>query len=1072
MAIKDLVIRSQLIPPRQRRGVLQRPRLGRYLTEVLGYPLTLVQAGTGYGKSTTLATLTEFVDTVCWYTINDPDRDPLLFLAHLICAFGEREPSWCDPALTVLEETGSRVTPEALTPLLNTLTAELDADTVLVLDDYHLVQDVPDISALVERLVDYAPARLHVVISTRQVPPLAGLARWRVKGELLTIGRSELAFTVEEIETLFRDQYGHPLSLQQAEVLAAETEGWVIALQMVWQSLQREAANNVEEILGQLPSTLESLFEYLAQDVLARLPPELQRFLLCSSVLRLMNGPTCDHVLERQGSAATLRRLHEAGLFIVSLGDQVYRYHHLFHDFLRAQLGQEDGQALALHRRAAEYFRGSGQPEETIHHLLEAADLDAAAALIEEIGPRLVGEGRSDSVGNWLAQLPDGARAPHPGLHLLTGDLLRLRALWDEALDEYTMAEQRFARLADQLGRSRALQGQAQVYLDTVRPLMADSLLEAALRLLEPEEHRQETAAILDKLAENKLNLGHPDEAQDLHHEARLLRDQTDPGDLYLEARAMVRTGHLARAQELLQRRATEESRADQARPPRFHRETLLLLSLAHSLQGNTEQARECALEGIAIGRQLGSSFVEAVGYMRLGHAVQLGQRDWETEESREARIEQASAFYVRAIDQVRAFRVLRTQVEPLWGLCRAHGYSGDIASATAHAEQALEIIRRAGDEWMENLILTTLGASLALVGQSAPARPRLAEAAAGFARVGDAFGRSAALLWMALDAWWQGEIDAAMSHVSNLLPVASKRGYDSLLTVPTFLGLDDEQAAIPLLLEARKHAISTPYVERLLAAVGLDEIEYHPGYSLRVRSLGPFDVWRGTELITAREWKREKARQILQLLLTYRGHWFYREQIVEFLWPQLSPDAGERDFKVALNALNHALEPQRPRGMPPFFVTRRGAVYGLNPAAVIKVDAEEFGRLAAGKDVESLRQALSLYEDDYLPDSLYEDWPSAERQRLRHLYLVAAEQLAEQLYQAQEWDQSIQVCHLLLARDDCWEAAYRLLMRSYAALGNQPQVHQVYRECVATLRRELDVEPSAATRTLFEQLA
>ena len=110
MALTDLVIRSQLIPPRQRRGVLRRPRLDARLSEVLDYPLTIVQAGTGYGKSTALASLGSSAAQLSWYTVTDPDRDPLLFLAHLVCAFQPREPDWCQPAMRALEEAGGRVT--------------------------------------------------------------------------------------------------------------------------------------------------------------------------------------------------------------------------------------------------------------------------------------------------------------------------------------------------------------------------------------------------------------------------------------------------------------------------------------------------------------------------------------------------------------------------------------------------------------------------------------------------------------------------------------------------------------------------------------------------------------------------------------------------------------------------------------------------------------------------------------------------------------------------------------------------------------------------------------------------
>jgi DNA-binding SARP family transcriptional activator len=337
---------------------------------------------------------------------------------------------------------------------------------------------------------------------------------------------------------------------------------------------------------------------------------------------------------------------------------------------------------------------------------------------------------------------------------------------------------------------------------------------------------------------------------------------------------------------------------------------------------------------------------------------------------------------------------------------------------------------------------------------------------------VGDSFGQSAAWLWLALDAWRQDDTDQSMRYLSDLLPLAREHSYDALLTQRTFIGLHSEQAAAPLLIEAQKQGIKTEYVRQLLDSMSLEDIEYHPGYALAVRTLGPFAVWRGDEPVTARDWQREKARQIFQLLLTYPRQWFYREQIIDHLWPHLPPDAAERDFKVALNALNRALEPNRPRGAPPLFVVRRRSVYGLNPVARIVVDASEFEQLAASDDIDHLHQALALYEDDYLPDSMYEDWPAAERQRLRHLYLVTAERLARHLLQDKTWEEAIQVCQAILARDNCWEAAYRLLMRAYAAQDNRTQVRSVYQQCVTTLREELAVEPSPTTQALFEKLS
>ena len=1083
MALTDLVVRSQLIPPRQRKGVLRRPRLEARLAAVLDYPLTVVYADTGYGKSTALAALADLVDRLCWYTITEPDRDPLLFLAHLVCAFERQDPAWCEPSLRVLEATGHRVTPETLTPLINALVEDLDSETVLVLDDYHLVADVAEIAALVERLVDYIPPRLHLVLASRYLPSLGALTRWRVKGEALLLTRTDLAFAADEIEALFRGQYSCTLSPAQLESLAVETEGWIIALQMIGHSLKSGTGSNLDRVLDRLPSTLDALFEYLAQDVLARQPAAIQRFLLTTSVLRELEGPACDHLLGVQGSIATLRRLYEYGLFVVSIVDESYRYQRLFHDFLRAQLESTppQGQAQSLHCRAADHFRRMGQPEETVYHLLEAQEHGQAAELIEEIGPSLVELGRFDSLCTWIDRLPAVVCEAHPALNLLMGDVLRLRASFDEALERYFAAEQQYRRQEDRLGCSQALSGQAQVYLDTVRPLKADALLEEALRLLEPQEHRLETAALLDRLAENKLNLGDPDQAQALHHEARLLRAETDPGDVYLEARAMLRTGRLEEGRRLLERRAQEEGQADPSRPQRFHRETLLLLALICALQGDAPTAERCAREGMAIGQRLQSTFVEAVGMMRLGHALQLRKDPPWTERpgmgsaargGERVCLQHARECYERAIERARDFNVTRTFVEPLWGLCRVYGHGGDLVAARRCADEALDIGSRAGDEWICDLVRATMGAGYATHRVPAEARAWLSRAVEGFEQVGDLFGQAAAWLWLALDAWWSGETDRAMRSVGRLLPVVQASGWDELLVRRTFLGLWNDQAALPLLVEARRQGIEASYTGRLLEGLSLADAEVHPGYGLWVRTLGPFAVWRDNILVTDSEWHREKARRLFQLLLTQRGQWLHREQIVEQLWPDLTPEAASRDFRVALNALNRALEPGRARTVPAFFASRRGDLYGLNPAAQIRLDADEFQRLADDDDEEMLRLALSLYEDDYLPECLYEDWSAPQRQRLRDLYLVTAERLARRLLRKKAWDEVISLCETILTRDDCWEAAYRLLMRAHAAAGNRALVQSTYQRCSAALRDGLGIEPSAATKALLEKVS
>jgi DNA-binding SARP family transcriptional activator len=287
----------------------------------------------------------------------------------------------------------------------------------------------------------------------------------------------------------------------------------------------------------------------------------------------------------------------------------------------------------------------------------------------------------------------------------------------------------------------------------------------------------------------------------------------------------------------------------------------------------------------------------------------------------------------------------------------------------------------------------------------------------------------------------------------------------------------------VPLLLEARARRRRPASAARLLSEMGLPHIQAHPGYQLRVQTLGGFRLWRGQAELDAREWRRDKARQLFQLLLTRPGRPLQREEITERLWPSLSPEAANRDFKVALNALYKALEPARPPEAPSAYIAREGATYMLRPEADLWLDAAEFTRLAEaglarleGGRVEealsNLQAALHLYAGDFLPEALYEDWVSAARERLLSLYLRAADRLAGALVDLARFDEALAVCQQVLARDPCWERAYRLMMVAYARQGNRPQALRVYQRCQQVLRDELDVAPSSATIAVYQQVA
>ncbi|MCB0063738.1 MAG: bacterial transcriptional activator domain-containing protein [Caldilineaceae bacterium] len=253
----------------------------------------------------------------------------------------------------------------------------------------------------------------------------------------------------------------------------------------------------------------------------------------------------------------------------------------------------------------------------------------------------------------------------------------------------------------------------------------------------------------------------------------------------------------------------------------------------------------------------------------------------------------------------------------------------------------------------------------------------------------------------------------------------------------------------------------------------------------LYVQTLGGFRVWRQDEEVPTTAWGREKAIHLFQFFITMRRQYVHKEQIMDRLWPDLDLDKGDRDFKVALNSINKALEPEREPRSEPRFVKRYGLAYGID-FEFVWVDTEVMEQLiAAGNhamlnehDKESTAEfaiacydtAVKLYYGDYLPERRYEDWTSAERERLQLLGLNTMTTLADLLLTRNPLE-SIRLTQRVLAIDPVWEDAYRVLMRAFVVQQNRPMALRSYERCVAVLDEEFGIEPLPETTELYERV-
>ncbi len=1069
------ILQTKISPPNLSHRMLHRLRVEQQLLESARYRLTCLQASAGYGKSTALACLAGNQDydiPIIWYQLGREDNNVPTFIQYLLHASLSVFPDLRNVPLQLLRgwdiAQGPLPSQVIIDQFINALN-DLVEPVLFVLDDIHLVLDNEEIALLLDRLISLAPSTVHFLLSSRTPLKLPNLYRWQSQGEVLILDQGTLSFTHQEIKDLYIKQYNYELTLPEIQSLHQQTEGWALALQVIWQSLRSGAVTSVEEALSYQASTMENLFTILIHEVLDKQPEDVQDFLWSSATLRVMTANACDALRQNHDSEAMLEYLLRQDLFVVNLGNGSLRYQHIFHQLLRQQADEE--KKKTWHGRAAAYFAAQGDCESAIYHAFHAKQYDLAAELLIDHGADLLRAGYLDSLGNHLDNLPPEKLLNYPILVNFLGDLARLKSRFQESLGWYEQAESLWRDRGELVEVSRALRGQARVYLDTVNPSRASELLQQALRLSDGTDDRAANARLYELLAENKLNAGKPLEAEIFQQKAKELR-QEGPTVSELQYRVLLRTGKLKEAREKLEIQADDE-REQPVQTPRAHRETLLVLSLIYAFQGEAELAHQTAIEGTQRGLDLKSPFVTAVGHIRQGHALTLlpGEDNYEL-----SRFE-----YQTAVQVSHSLKVPRLRVEAHWGLSRAYGYQGDIERATRYAELAIDIALKAGDEWIASLVRSTMGANLVQAGLYESAAIWLKEAQRGFQECSDPFGTAAVRLWRCLSWFHQGEIERLPGEMKELLVECMQNEYNFLFTRPTLLGPPSEREMIPLLVLARDQEWEGSYARELLKEIGLPDIRVHPGYQLRIHTLGSFIVWRGSSQISKAGWQRTKSRQLFQLLITFRNTPLEREQIFEFLWPGANPEASDRNFKVALSSLYRVLEPNRTAGSESAYIIRDDSRYYLRPEADLWLDVDEFISLVQlGESLQEIspleavaafEKAVDLYLGDFLPDIRYETWAATKREQLSVIYLQTADHLCEHYLASQNPEQVIQLCQEIIAEDNCWERAYRHLMAAYDQLGDHGQVARTYQRCVDALQQELDISPSPETLASFQNL-
>ena len=406
MQKSDLLIRTKLRLPSTRQSLVTRPRLQEQIAQGLRGPFTLIVAPAGFGKTTLVAfCIQDEGMPIAWLSLDKNDNQVERFLNYLVAALHEMDQGIGTEAVQLLTAARQAPSEVVLTNLINDLD-RANYEIALVLDDYQFISN-PAVHEAVAFLLEHCPQTFHLVIATRSDPPLP-LARLRAHGWTVELRAADLSFTEPETAQFLNEVMALRLDAGSVAVLKERTEGWIAGLQMAALSMRDR-----EDMLGFIKNfsgTNRYILDYLLEEVLASQSSEIQRFLLCTSILERLSASLCDALLteKRRESSFILEYLERANLFLVPLDDerQWYRYHHLFADLLRARLDQiYPGLAPQLHARAAAWHEQNSFILEAIHHASLVPDDEMVERLIKQNYLVMMNRGEMSGVRFWMGNL-------------------------------------------------------------------------------------------------------------------------------------------------------------------------------------------------------------------------------------------------------------------------------------------------------------------------------------------------------------------------------------------------------------------------------------------------------------------------------------------------------------------------------------------------------------------------------------------------------------------------------------------------------------------------------------------
>jgi ATP/maltotriose-dependent transcriptional regulator MalT len=1042
---------SKVTLPVRRPAIIHRQRLIDALAAALEHRLTVLSAPAGYGKSTLLLDFAQsWKHPVCWYSLDERDRWLPTFLRYLLCSLRNRFPGiGAELEKALLKD--APLGPQEAIDLLMAALLERQEPFVIVLDDFHFLDDAPEeLKMVLEGWLYRLPAHCHVILAGRTKPQLGILPLMSVRQEVATITFTDFAFSCDEVVLLYRTTSGEELSLDEAQHLANVTEGWAAALVLL-ASRPRESRTSVS--LENLPRS-DTLFQYITLEQFDPLPGEIKRFLTGSAVIRIMDEATVNELLGIADTEEKLTYLDQRNLFLLRDGAAPgrYRYHRLFRAFLVSTLRAQDPERFKqLNLKAASMMERAGEREEAVYHYVQAAAWDSIVQIAERVGWRLFEEGRWDTLAEWLDAVPEDELEAQPKLMLWKARVLHYLNQVDTALALLTQvithleAKKDWVPLAEALVTKGMCLRKKGDYQES-----KEALIRARTLLL---QHDGPTSALTEARKELGITLSRSGQLSEAVEELEsVLGIYEAQGDSYNIAHTSdqlaVTLGLAGRLDE--SGRHLEQARQRWMKLGNDNRlvETLNNLGMAYFLQGDYKASESVVRQGLELSRKIGNLRAEVYLLAAMGDIKRA------TGDSRAA-----LEYYHSSLDQAWALDDAYILIYTMDAIAGTYLLTGDIANCESWAKKATLEAEKRGGTLERGFCLITAALSRRHQGEQKEA-VELLERAIALLKEADAKRELATAYFHLASVYFSLKRKRLALEFLELAARAVKElGYDHFLLM--------EATRNPLLIQyAAANKLADGYFAKLLKLIKANAssgepdpletmaVEQGAGNTVVAYAFGHPRVEVGGNEITDLEWRSEKSKEMFFFFLCNRRP-LRKEEIVTALWPDLPEEKTTSAFHSNMYRLRKALYPE--------VIAKDSGRYVLDPTGRFLFDVDEFQQALQRADaapkgsaeaIQLMEKALSLYKGQFAPD-FYSEWAESLRWQLEEQYMALLTSLATAYSVVGQFKKSADICQRILELDEFNDAAWYRLMSCYIQSGKMEAAKYSYNRYVQIITQD-----------------